>query len=211
VLQTLAGQALQGSLDLAALQFESRTGDHSEIVPLRISGVEGTRETGLRLGRGIGRDGRVFLIGPEPLLDAIASSTQAQRLILYGRPGGWYGIASGSNVADAATWPLIGDLDLAGTFESMDVPAPVGPVAFYRAVELPVVVPGFGLTVRREGIDVLLEWPLDCAGCVLEQANALVPQSDWSPVGVPPQVVNGRYRVTIALATASHFYRLRRP
>src|SRR5688572_27997409 len=110
-LQTRAGQSVQGSLDLAALGFGTVLVNRSAILPLHLSGLEGTRETGIHLGNGLGRDGRVFIIGAEPLLDAIALSNQTQRLILYGRPGGWYGIASGSDMADVANWTLIGEVN----------------------------------------------------------------------------------------------------
>src|SRR5678815_2118548 len=95
-----------------------------------------------------------------------------------------------SNVADAATWALVGELNLTGTFNTTDVFAPPGPVTFYRAFELPGALAAFGLTLRHEGTDLLLEWPADCTGCVLEQKNALVPPSEWSPASGAAQLVN---------------------
>lgn len=138
LLQTRAGQPVQGSLDLASLHFDTLLDDHSQIVRLGISAVEGTRETGVRLGNGAGRDGRVFVVANEPLLHAVPTSNELQRLILYGRPGGRYGIVSGTNVAETTLWTFLPDVEIIGPAGSVEVVSPLHPVALYRAVELPI-------------------------------------------------------------------------
>ncbi len=75
----------------------------------------------------------------------------------------------------------------------------------------PQVLPLTELTIRIEGNEVILEWPLDCAGCQLEESATVGPGAVWTPSGAQPQPVNGRYRVALPIGASPHFYRLAVP
>lgn len=74
-----------------------------------------------------------------------------------------------------------------------------------------VVGPIGPLNIRREGDLVVVEWPLDCVGCVLEETDQLGPNALWLPSGLQPQEVNDLYRVSLMATNAQRFYRLSVP
>ena len=75
----------------------------------------------------------------------------------------------------------------------------------------PQVLPLTELTIRIEGNEVILEWPLDCAGCQLVESATVGPGAVWTPSGAQPQPVNGRYHVALPMGASPHFYRLAVP
>jgi pimeloyl-ACP methyl ester carboxylesterase len=78
----------------------------------------------------------------------------------------------------------------------------VGAMRFYR-VEAP------GVTVEQRGNEVVLSWPATVQGYRLEATEQLE-GSLWSPVTIPPAMVDLRNVVTNAVAGSTRFYRLRR-
>lgn len=69
----------------------------------------------------------------------------------------------------------------------------------------PVTAAAPALTVARSGGALVLSWPADAAGFVLESSDAL-PSSSWSPVN---GVANNQ--VTVSPDVGARFYRLRKP
>ena len=64
------------------------------------------------------------------------------------------------------------------------------------------------LSIRLEANQAVIEWSLDCVGCVLLQSPSIGPDAAWTPNGTQPQVVNGRYRVLVPVAAQPKFLRL---
>jgi len=73
------------------------------------------------------------------------------------------------------------------------------------------LAPAGALSVDLEGGEIVIEWSLDCAGCVLEESGLVGPGSVWTPSPAQPQTINGRYRVQLPLTATQRFYRLTPP
>jgi hypothetical protein len=201
------GDELLGSLTLAQLHFTASSNAHSVIVPLRFSDAQARQPNGNLLARPKTADGRVFVIGEEPILDAALETNSSRSLVLYGRPERHYTIETNMNLAQAGGWRTWQEIDLLTPWLALpDVP-PVGPTVFYRAVTIggPLV----RLIARREAGQLAIEWPRDCAGCVLEESNALGGQANWIETNTQPQLIGDRYQVTVSTSPSARFYRLR--
>ncbi len=65
------------------------------------------------------------------------------------------------------------------------------------------------LELLRSGADIVLRWPADNGGFVLETATTLPPQADWSPLDATLSPDEGFYSVTNAVTDGARFFRLR--
>lgn len=73
----------------------------------------------------------------------------------------------------------------------------------------PAGAPVLGLGLR--GNQIVLSWPGNFVGFVLESTPALTSGVPWSVVSPSPVIVNGNYTVTNAATGAGRYYRLRTP
>jgi uncharacterized repeat protein (TIGR03803 family) len=64
------------------------------------------------------------------------------------------------------------------------------------------------LAIIRSDPNVILTWPADAAGFVLQSTTNLAAPADWTAVSPGPVVVNGQNAVTNAVSGPQHFYRL---
>ncbi len=79
--------AQTGARNLARFGFRAGPGVESVVVPLRITQLTGLRADGLSTSNTISHDGRVFVIGSRPILDASHRTNGLLQLLLYARPG----------------------------------------------------------------------------------------------------------------------------
>lgn len=64
------------------------------------------------------------------------------------------------------------------------------------------------LTILLSGENVVLLWPASAAGFTLQSTANLASPSVWTPVLIPPVVVNGQNAVTNPISQSQQFYRL---
>ena len=64
------------------------------------------------------------------------------------------------------------------------------------------------LTIILSGPNVVLLWPADATGFTLQSTTDLVPPTVWSPVLIPPVLVNGQNAVTNPISATQQFFRL---
>jgi len=84
-LTAMPGQTLQGTQHLARLNFASVTNQSSAFVPLHLSSVAGTRaSTGLTPST-LANDGRVVVVGSQPLLETLPPTNGNRQLMFYGK------------------------------------------------------------------------------------------------------------------------------
>jgi hypothetical protein len=150
----------------------------------------------------------VFIIAQEPLLDAALSADQTRSLTLYGHPGRSYEIQVTTNLLGPIEWQPWTETALVGPFAVLSPVLETSPHLFYLARQIEQL--GVPLTIRREDERVIIEWPLKCAGCVLEETLALESQA-WTPSAEQPLEAAGRYRVTLSDPVGTRFYRLSIP
>jgi hypothetical protein len=125
---TAAGQVLDSAQTLAWLAFGTVPNTNSAIVPLDLFAVLAVRSTGAVLTNGVAFDGRVFLVGNQPLLDAEPGS----RLALYGHTGGTYTVEFSTNLP-ALTWSNAASVTLTGAVHRFTVEHTNYPALFFRA------------------------------------------------------------------------------
>ncbi len=200
-------EALQGSIELAQLNFFAISNAHSAIVPIQISDLIGTRGNGAVLGNGRGVGSRIFVIGAEPILDAEISSNAMRSIMLYGHPNRRYSIEFATSLTSTVAWKAFQEVDLETPSTLITNLADAVTMIFYRAREVGVMP----LFVQRSGNSVLIEWSSECADCILEEASDIRATTIWSPSSAVRQLTGTRYRVTVPVNNAGRFYRLRKP
>jgi hypothetical protein len=92
-------------------------------------------------------------------------------------------------------------MDLGGTVITGSV---AGLIVAYAAIPAP---PPPTLSARRQGNELVLAWPTNTTGSLLEYATNL-PAMNWMLASPPPVVANGENVVTNAFTNGAAFYRL---
>ncbi|MCW5556084.1 MAG: hypothetical protein KIS67_28500 [Verrucomicrobiae bacterium] len=204
-----SGALLQGNLTLGQLGFAAVPDESSAIAVLRGESLQGVRADSLQSVEGQAGLGRVFIVGREPILDAAPAVGGQVALTLYGHPGQVYTLERTVAVGGAPSWSFDSLVTAVGLRTDLPLRPASGPIEFFRALEGTV---GVILTIRLEGGQIILEWPLECAECVLEQSPALTgPAAVWIETAAQPSEVNGRYRVSLPVSGEQLFLRLAIP
>jgi hypothetical protein len=197
------GQWLQGNFPLARIGFRVTPGAQSEVAKVLGESVTGLRIDGLTVN-GQGREGRVFIVGAEPMLDIQYLGEQVG-LTLYALPGKPWMIEQASAMSASGPWSLVTTVTPIALRTDLPPQSAAAPDIYYRARSAtnPTL-----LSIRSEGDQVVLEWSLDCVGCVLLQSPVLGTGAVWTPAFEQPQVVGNRYRVTMPAGGIPLFLRL---
>jgi hypothetical protein len=66
------------------------------------------------------------------------------------------------------------------------------------------------LSIRQDGENVLISWPITCALYDLEQTFELNPPIRWEQVTEVPLIVNGRYQITTSAGEGMRYFRLKK-
>lgn len=134
--QTREGQALTGEVQLGDLTFDAPENAGSGHQPIHVSEIVAVGADGTTIPATLGLDGRVGLVGRQPLLVA-AGAVARRTLELYGLPGSRYRIEQATNLANGIEWRPVQEVT-ADSFpqvvEGVDASAPA---LFFRAVEIP--------------------------------------------------------------------------
>jgi hypothetical protein len=111
------GFVLDGDLDLARIAFgtQPNLSDLARISPREVGGLD---PSGTVARRGVANTGRVIVLGPEPVLDAINPG----EFLLYGRPGQAYRVETRESLSPDAPWVPGARIILEG--QSLTVPLP---------------------------------------------------------------------------------------
>jgi hypothetical protein len=199
------GDYLQGNFVLARLGFSVLPDAHSAVATLRGESLTAVRADA-QAANGRAGVGRVFIVGQEPILDLARTNGQVA-LTLYALPGQTVAIERAAVLGGVGAWTFDSSVTATGLRTDLPPRSATGPVEFFRA-KIGGTPPT--LTVRFEGGQIILEWPLDCIGCDLFQSPSIGPDAAWTPVLASPQVVNGRYRVALPPPNHPLFLRLGR-
>ena len=200
------GSAVQGTQELARLEFNTSSNTTSTVVPLQAGQVAGVGADGTHYDKGAGGFGRVFLIGAQPIVSDLMRSNLTCSLTLYGRPGTMYRIESATNL-NLASWRPELKVQLVGTSQRLAPPPTSATTTYYRAV---AEASAGTLTIRSAGGQHVIEWVPTRPNCVLEDATALGANSAWHPVsGADVVLTNGVARVILTPSQGTRFYRLR--
>jgi uncharacterized delta-60 repeat protein/uncharacterized repeat protein (TIGR01451 family) len=84
------------------------------------------------------------------------------------------------------------------------------PLKGNNTVTVKTVVNALQMNITISGTNLVVSWPADSAGFVLQRASSLTPPIVWTDVSSPaPQIVGDRKTVTLPLGGGNEFFRLR--
>ncbi len=202
-----ANAPLQGDLVLAQLAFATITNEHSAVAHLKGESVQGTRASATQLLNGSIGNGRIFIVAREPILDAALTTNHLMAWTVYGLPGKRYALERRLGLNGTNAWTFVEAISV-DALKTVPPPLPVSAgMEFFRLYELPESQ----LNLRLVGSQAIVEWPMDCAGCVLEEAEVLGPGAVWLPSAAQPQLIGDRYRMNLPGGSAARYYRLAVP
>jgi hypothetical protein len=131
--QTLPGQAISGSAQIAQLSFQTVAGQRSAFVPLAISSMAATDASGMPYPNYIPRNGEVVVVGDVPLLRGAQPSGLSRTLTLYGKVGLKHELQYNTNGLSAASWRSAMSYLQTNAAQQVVVTSS-SPVVFYRLV-----------------------------------------------------------------------------
>jgi len=133
------GQSIRGSNLLAQLQFGSDSNQTSAFLSLPLSNVVARQPDGTVVGTAFTRNGRVVMIGDQPLLELTRDAGAVMTLRLFARPGDAYHLEQ----APEATGPWTGmdRLRFPAREQRRSLGAGAGGTVFLRLVSIDASTP----------------------------------------------------------------------
>jgi hypothetical protein len=171
--QVFQGPALAGNVVFSALS------NSSAFVPLTIENIQGTKSDGSLAGNTNGLNGRVVVIGPQPLVEGWMA-TNGRMLTLYGNPGASYQIAYNTNLL-ATNWLSAWRVPMTNLAEVF-LADQTSPQLFYRAWEFSANPPILELSSPAPTNLVLLVYGQPGSNYVIVTGTNLADSANWSPV-----------------------------
>lgn len=131
--QTLPGQAISGSAQIAQLSFQAVAGQRSAFVPLAISSVAAATASGGPYQNYIPHNGEVVVVGDVPLLRGDQPIGLSRSLTLFGKVGRNHELQYNTNGFSAAAWHPVMSYLQTNVAQTVDVTSS-SPMIFYRLV-----------------------------------------------------------------------------
>lgn len=131
-LRAVGGASIPASPELARLAFTSASGNRSAVANLALTRLNFQPVTLTVVTNAMTADGRVFVIGNEPVLGATFTETGDREVTLYGLPGLTYVTESSTTISDGITWSSPVRITLDGLSQRLSV-VPADDVVFLRA------------------------------------------------------------------------------
>lgn len=151
-LRSQPGQSIRGSNVLAQLQFGSAAPQSSAFLPLPLSNITARQPDGSVVGTTFAREGRVVMIGDQPLLE-ITRGGNGPTLRLFARPGDAHDLERTTGLG--GLWDQVERLRFHERELQLPLSAGVSGTAFYRLASVDVSPPFFEiLSVDGAGMDV---------------------------------------------------------
>ncbi len=147
------GQSIRGSNVLGQLQFTTEPTQNSAFIKVPLSNVAARQPDGSVVGTTFVRDGRVVMIGGQPLLETVRTTDNSRFLRLFARPGDAHDL----QFAPAVTgpWSDVERLRFSGR-ELSFAPLNTTGSTFYRLASVDTSLPFFEiLSADSAGMDVV--------------------------------------------------------
>jgi hypothetical protein len=133
-LTAMPGQTIQGTQHLARLSFSAITNQSSAFVPLHISSVAGTRVGAGLTPSTLANDGRVVIVGDQPLLETLPPTNGNRQLMFYGKRNSTNRIQYATRLGTNVVWTNRATITITTSNQYRVLPvgnSPAPPV-FYR-------------------------------------------------------------------------------
>ena len=134
-LSASSGQMLLNTQRVARLHFTAASAQRSAFVPLSVVNLECIRSSPGLTPTPLANDGRVVVIGGQPLLEGRVGPKGERELILYGQPGARYQLDSSLNPDDPQAWRPWQESLLTNLFQILPIGSETLSPIFYRARE----------------------------------------------------------------------------
>lgn len=190
---------------VAQLGFVSVPQPGSAFVPLAVSQPAGLRLNGQAADKPGAANGRVVVIGREPLLDALLATNGSRDLALYGQPGASYELQYSPNVADPNAWTNLMRVPLTNSLEIFHGLAAAGPATFYRAYEFTATQPILDVAPGN----LLILYGVPWAAYELDYATSLNLPIQWNLLGRVPLTNSFQFVSGINSSNTSLYYQTR--
>jgi hypothetical protein len=205
--QSQPNMRLQGDLPMADLGFGTTTSSNSAIVALHGASISGVRASAPTPITGVITDGRVFVIGTQPLLDASPGTNQQLALTIYGLPGKRYSLESLSGLSGTNGHSVESVFSVNALKTALPPLTMQKQLEFFRAR----LLPDSELVVSLQSGQLTINWPAECTNCLLQASSHLGTTAVWTPVSATVSMVNGKWQVNLPATNAPAFYRLLLP
>jgi hypothetical protein len=129
------GQLLQGTQQLARLYFSALPGQISSFSALTLGSIGATRSDAGPLPSALLNDGRVVIIGAQPLVEAFYQNDGQPALMLYGKAGHTYQVETSSDLGNPSSWSPMAPIVLPTMSQLVPLPPSGPPARFFRARE----------------------------------------------------------------------------
>jgi hypothetical protein len=129
-----SGQVRQGSSVIGSICLDTVAGA-SAFVPLIVTNLSAMGADNSAATNLLTQNGRVAVIGPQPLLDATLDTDLNPMLTLYGQPGVSYKLLSRTNLIGGGLWSTAGNFTLSGLFQGISLVGASNQMQFFRAVQ----------------------------------------------------------------------------
>jgi hypothetical protein len=180
-LQAAAGQVLTGVRQVAQINFKAVEQEHSAIVSLRLQALEALNADGIIVTNLADKNGRVFVIAAEPILEAQNTTANDRALVLFGRPWTGYAIEYATNLAPGSIWTRLLRVPLSATFQVLEQIDTGHATVFYRAYQLPPSPPSLEIKMSDARLPYLILFGASGKSYQLQTAPALLAQTIWTP------------------------------
>ena len=120
----------------------------------------------------------------------------------------WYRIAGGGGTSTSGVYSVsgsIGQHEASGVMSGGNYSVTGG---FWGIISVVQTAGAPTLAIAYSGSNVILSWPTNTTGFVLQSTLYLVPSASWSDASPGPVVVNARNTVTNGISGSGKFYRL---
>jgi len=200
------GQSLLGSAVVGSLSFNATAGS-SAFVPLVFGALSATEINNVNVATTFNTNGRVVVVGPQPLLEA-QMSNQLRTLILYGIPGDSYQIQSSRNLDSSANWTNL--IRVPMTNLVFDLPNPSLPTndIFYRAYSFQAAPPILDSAVSGQS-PALLAFGVKGTNYEIQFATNLSLSSQWNPLLGYSLTNSFQFFTNIESSRPATFYRIK--
>jgi hypothetical protein len=193
-----------GTRTLAQLGFLAVTQAHSAEVPVGLSQPVGLRSDGSLAPKPGAAGGLVFVIGQEPLLEALPAGRARGNLVLFGHPGASYELEYSTNLASWTPWRRVPLTNSSELFSNV----PQGkPALFYRAYEFTAEPPVLDAFLSRQNRS-LVAYGRPGTNYVLEYSTDLF---TWYPLLSYSLSNSFQFFNNLSNSAPIIFYRLQRP
>ena len=172
------GQSIRGSNMLAQLQFGSDSNQTSAFLLLPLSNVGARQPDGTVVGTTFTRNGRVVMIGEQPLLELTRETGGVMNLRLFSRPGDAHGLEQ--SAASTGPWTRSERLRFHGREQQLLLNAGAPGTGFFRLASVDVSTPFLEiLALHGGGMDLAFYAERGLAFDLQTSSDLNVPWTTW--------------------------------